>query len=89
MAGNWRVRLSGRIIFGLLAVAVLSWANTGQEVPDGYHLTFGRAARLVIRDWWGRAAGFPAIAALEPVRLVALDFTEQLKELQGGPANPS
>ena len=28
-------------------------------------------------------------AALEPVRLVTLDFTEQLKELQEGPANPS
>lgn len=43
VAGSWRVRLSDRIIFGLLAVAVLSSANTGQEVPDGYHLTFGRA----------------------------------------------
>jgi len=32
---------------------VLSPANTGQEVPDGYHLTFGRKpVQLEIKDWW-------------------------------------
>ncbi len=53
-----------------------------RKVPDGYHFTFGRKpVRLEIKDWWGRAADFPAIAALEAVPLVTLDFTEQLKEL--------
>ena len=52
-----------------------------RKVPDGYHFTFGRKpVRLEIKDWWGRAADFPAIAALEAVPLVTLDFTEQLKE---------
>ena len=79
---GWRVRLSDRIIFGLLAVAVLSPANTGQQVPDGYHFTFGRKpVRLEIKGWWGRAADFPSVAALEPMPLVTFDFTEQLKEL--------
>lgn len=68
------VRLSDRTIFGLLAVAVLSPANRGQLVPDGYYLTYGRSAKLIINDWWGRVDDFPAIAALESMPLVKLDF---------------
>jgi hypothetical protein len=70
-----KVRLSDRVIFGLLAVAVLSPANRDQRVPAGYHLTFGESARLEISDWWGRASDFPAIAAQDPTPLVTLDFT--------------
>lgn len=68
------IRLSDRIIFGLIAVAVLSPANKGQTVPDGYYLTFGAKVKLVINEWWGRAADFPAIAASDPTPLVKLDF---------------
>jgi hypothetical protein len=51
--GMGRVRFSDRVIFGLLAVAILSPANADQQVPDGYHLTFGRQpVRLEINDWW-------------------------------------
>jgi hypothetical protein len=58
--GMGRVRVSDRVIFGLLAVAVLSPANTDQAVPDGYPLTSGRRpVGLYINDWWGRAADFP------------------------------
>jgi hypothetical protein len=70
-----KVRLSDRIIFGLLAIAVLSPANKGQKVPAAYHLTFGASEKLVINDWWGRADDFPAIAARDPTPLVKLDFT--------------
>lgn len=70
-----KVRLSDRIIFGLLAVAILSPANRDQRVPAGYYLTFGESTRLEINDWWGRAADFPAIAARDPVPQVTLDFT--------------
>jgi hypothetical protein len=35
------VRFSDRVIFGLLAVAVLAPVNSDQRVPDGYFLTFG------------------------------------------------
>jgi hypothetical protein len=76
------IQLSDRIIFGLIAVAVLCPANKDQSVPDGYHLTFGRAAeKLMINEWWGRAADFPAIAAREPMPSVILDFREWMKDL--------
>jgi len=70
------VRLSDRIVFALLAVAVLCPASKGQCVPDGYHLTFGSSATLMINEWWGRASDFPAISALEPMPLVKLDFAD-------------
>jgi hypothetical protein len=69
-----KVRLSDRIIFGLLAVAVLSPANTDQFVPDGYYLTFGESEKLLINQWWGRASDFPSIAAKDPTPKVKLDF---------------
>jgi hypothetical protein len=71
---NGKVRLSDRVIFGLIAVAVFSPANQDQIVPDGYHLTFGANVVLPINEWWGRAADFASIAAQEPVPQVKLDF---------------
>jgi hypothetical protein len=68
------IRLSDRIIFGLIAVAVFSPVNKGQAVPDGYYLTFGVSEKLIINEWWGRAADFPAMAARDPMPLVKLDF---------------
>jgi hypothetical protein len=69
-----KVRLSDRIIFGLIAVSVFSPANKDQLVPDGYYLTFGSSTTLMINECWGRAAEFPAIAAQDPVPLVKFDF---------------
>ena len=71
-----KIRLSDRMVFGLLAVAVLSPANQDQtdHKLDGYYLTFGVSAKLVINEWWGRANDFAAIAALEPMPTVKLDF---------------
>jgi hypothetical protein len=67
IAERGRLRLSDRVMFGLLAVAVLSPANTDQRVPDGYHVIFGADTMLPINEWWGRAADFPAIVAQEPL----------------------
>ena len=76
------IQLSDRIIFGLIAVAVMCPVNEGQLVPDGYHLTFGRAAeKLMINDWWGRSADFAAIAAKEPMPSVTMDFREWMDGL--------
>lgn len=76
------IRLSDRMIFGLIAVAVMCPGNKNQQVPDGYHLTFGRAAeKLFINDWWGRAQDFPAIAAKEPMPSVTLDFKEWMNDV--------
>jgi hypothetical protein len=69
-----KVRISDRMIFALLAVAVLSPVNEDQQVPDTYYLFFGAATKLMINEWWGRAAEFPAIAATEPMPSVKLDF---------------
>jgi hypothetical protein len=74
-----RARLSDRIIFGLCAVAVFSTHNKDQSVPEGYFLTFGKSAKLVINEWWGRAGDFHAISALEPMPSVKLDFADWMK----------
>ena len=71
-----KVQLSDRVIFGLLAVAIVSPANIGQHVPNDYYLTFGASAKMVINDWWGRAADFSAIANSDPMPQVKLDFTD-------------
>jgi hypothetical protein len=70
-----KVRLSDRVLFGLLAVAVLSRANADQRVPDGYYLSFAEV-RLPINDWWGRASDFGLIVAREPMPSVTLNFTD-------------
>ena len=71
------VSLSDRVIFGLLAVAVLSPFNVDQRVPDGYFLTYGATVKMVINDWWGRAAEFAAVAATDPVPSVTLKFPDE------------
>lgn len=70
---NGKLRLSDRIIFGLLAVAVLSPKNADQRLPDSYHLSFAENS-LPINGWWGR--GFDAKAVFETEKLpqVTLDF---------------
>jgi hypothetical protein len=52
------IRLSDRIIFGLIVVAV-SPANKDQHVPNGYYLTFGTEEKLIINEWWGSSYRFP------------------------------
>jgi hypothetical protein len=54
------VQLSDRIIFGLLAVAVLSSANVDQRVPDGYMLLPQVPGALAPQP-----AALPLIATLE------------------------
>ncbi len=76
-----KVRLSDRVIFGLLAVAVFSPSNKDQSVPKSYHFTFGRQALVLpINEWWGRVADFSAISATEPTPLVKLDFTDWMDD---------
>jgi hypothetical protein len=70
-----KVAFSDRLIFGLLAVAVFSPVNIGQQVPEGHHLTFADY-RLEIKDWWGAAASFPALAATEPIETHVIDFKD-------------
>lgn len=71
---NGTIRLSDRIIFGLIAVAVLAPINIGQKAPDGYYLTIGDSEKLIINEWWGRGADFLVLAAKDSMPLVKLDF---------------
>jgi len=73
VAEKGKVRLSDRIIYGLLATAVLSPANLDQRVPEGCFLKLGEQV-LPINDWWGRAEDFLVRAALFPLPCVKLDF---------------
>jgi len=75
------IQLSDRIIFGLIAVSVLSPVNNDQRVPNGYHLTFGAKEKLIINEWWARATDFPAIAAREPLPSITLDFSEWMHDV--------
>lgn len=68
------IRLSDRIIFGLIAVAMVSPVNVDQTVPDGYYLTFGDSEKMLINEWWGREADFLAVVEKDPIPLVKLDF---------------
>lgn len=70
-----KVRLSDRIIFGLLAVAVISPINATQSIPTGFWLKFSNQPALEINEWWGRAEDFAALIALEPLPLLTLNFS--------------
>lgn len=73
-----RIQLSDRIIFGLLAVAIMDPENTGQQTPAGYHLSLAGKS-YEINDWWGRRADFEqACAPLNSVQ-VTLDFGNWMK----------
>ncbi len=69
-----RIRLSDRIIFGLLGVAVFSPANVGQVLPDGYVLKYG-AHIMPINQWWGRIVDARAVMASVPLPNVKIDFS--------------
>lgn len=69
-----KIRLSDRIIFGLIAVAILSSVNKDQSVPNGYYVTYGESEKLMINEWWGRANDFSSILALEPTPKIKFDF---------------
>jgi hypothetical protein len=93
LAGHWVIRFSDRIIFGMLATALLSPANTDQKIPDGYHLTYGSVTGDIhVRldnDWWGRAADFGAITAMDQKRTrVKLDFTNVMPQPPVPPSAP-
>ncbi|SRR6266496_2028536 len=68
-----RVRLSDRVIFGLLAVAVLSPVNADQTVPETYHLSLG-GRKFLINDWWGRVGEFAKEVAQEQLPHVTMNF---------------
>lgn len=73
-----KVRLSDRIVWALLAVAVLAPENGDQQVPDGYTLSYGRNNYVMeINRWWARASDFGIVLASDPPPpLVHLDLAK-------------
>jgi hypothetical protein len=71
-----KLRLSDRIIFGLIATVVFSPINAQLTASPSYFLTFGAREKMVINDWWGRAADFAAVVSTDPMPQVKLDFGE-------------
>jgi hypothetical protein len=69
------VQLSDRMIFALLAVAVVSPSNADQRVPDGHFLKFEDEV-LPINDWWGRLDDLRDLIAQRELPSVTLNFAE-------------
>lgn len=70
--GDGRVHLSDRIVYGLLAVAVLSPLNVTEQIPKNYFLSYGGKVTMVIHEWWGRAADFPYVVSTDPVPILQI-----------------
>jgi hypothetical protein len=69
------LKLSDRLIFGLLWVAVLAPENVDQRVPETYYLTL-ETQRFLINEWWGRYLEFEPIAVAKSTLQVKMDFTD-------------
>jgi hypothetical protein len=83
--GGHTLRMSDRIIYAMVAVALLSPTNIGQAL-DGVCLTYGSmSADIRVRldnDWWGRADDFAVITAMDRKRIrVTLDFSNVMPAL--------
>jgi len=70
---NGRIRLSDRILFGLLAVAIMAPENIGQQTPSGYHLTLA-GVTYQINDWWGKRVEFEEVCKPLNAVQVTMDF---------------
>ena len=68
------VRLSDRIIFGLLGVAVANPMNAGERASDGYYLSYNQTERMTINEWWGRREAMVAVMGKVQMPLVHLNF---------------
>lgn len=69
-----RINLSDRIIFGLLACAVVSPENVTQKIPNDYFLSFA-GIKFPISELWGRKNHLLRAIATESLPHVTLDFS--------------
>lgn len=68
------IELSDRMIFGMLAVAIIQEINSEEKIPDGYYLTFGSSGLLYINDWWGKYIEFASLTEKTKLPLVTMVF---------------
>jgi hypothetical protein len=55
------LHMPDRVVWALLAVAVFSHANKGEQTRGNYYLSLG-ADRFLLTEWWGREDDFRPIA---------------------------
>lgn len=68
-----RVQISDRVIFGLLAIAVLASVNHNLNTKDGYWLSLNHQ-QFIINEWWGKRDEFLVIAAPHDTQRVNVDL---------------
>ena len=56
-----RLHMPDRVVWALLALAVLSRVNAGERSDGEYYMSLGDE-RFIIAQWWGREADFRPIA---------------------------
>jgi hypothetical protein len=74
----WRtgkIQLPAAAVIGLLAIAVLAPENKGQDIPDGYTLSWNQHV-LQINGWWGWQDHFREIISASQFPQNTLDFGE-------------
>ena len=70
-----RIRLSDRVIFALLGIAVFAPENIDQVAPPEYLLTLGYNRKFMINEWWGRRTDFEKIASEIDLPSIVMDFS--------------
>jgi hypothetical protein len=73
-----KVRVSDRVIFGLLATVVMCHVNCDQRVPDGYYLTFA-GEQILINHWWGRKVEFLQLVSRHPIPCQIMEFGDWME----------
>lgn len=69
-----RVQISDRVIFGLLAIAVLSPKNHDLNTKEGHWLSLNHT-KFIINDWWGKRDEFLVVAAPHDTNRVKFDLS--------------
>lgn len=76
-----KVGLSDRIIFALVATAVVAPVNSTLHTVGPHYLTYGASGPFPISEWWGRADDFMVIIGTEKLPDVTLDFANWISTL--------
>ncbi|NTI22029.1 hypothetical protein G6M87_09155 [Rhizobium rhizogenes] len=70
-----KLMLSDRMLFGMIAIAIVAPENASQKATDGHYLTFDGGRSMPINDWWGRRDDMLAIVRSVELSTVHMDFS--------------
>jgi hypothetical protein len=80
--GLGELHMPDRVIWALLAVAVLSYVSKGQATTGTYYLSLGDE-KFPLKEWWGREDDFRPIAAKYNKTRVKFDGLDRLQSPKG------